>query len=70
MLDRVSPCNSLGLKGRRPTGAGHVLGLCAPQWFGAGNLEQDARDAVVQGFLAANYGVGPVSVARGGKRIC
>eukprot|EP00438_Fugacium_kawagutii_P012746 Skav203751 [mRNA] locus=scaffold68:564628:568163:+ [translate_table: standard] len=29
--------------------AGRVLGLCVPQWFGAGQLEQDAKDAVVRG---------------------
>eukprot|EP00435_Cladocopium_sp_Y103_P024509 s748_g6.t1 len=29
--------------------AHHVLGLCAPQWFGAGDLEEDARDAVARG---------------------
>lgn len=28
---------------------GRVLGLCVPQWFGAGQLEQDAQDAVVRG---------------------
>ena len=41
----VGPVGPVG-----PVGAGHVLGLCVPQWFGAGSLEQDARDAVARGL--------------------
>ena len=55
MLGHLSP-TQLGLKGRWPTGAGHVLGLCVPQWFGAGDLEQDARDAVARGFGCQSWG--------------
>lgn len=43
-------CPTVAARYKRWTSTGrHVLGLCVPQWFGAGDLEQDARDAVARG---------------------